>query len=179
MGIFKIEGNRIDLREFQISDLDAIYNITLQPEIAEYLPDWIAGKEQRREWLIKYEIPENRAFVESIPKIGANILRMAIVLKETNEVIGWIVSGNKDEVPEPNREVGYGISNKFTGKGYATEAVKLLSSFIFENTDTEELIAIVLPRNLGSNRVIQKSGFKFINVIKVKGEDFNYYRLKK
>ena len=45
MDIFKIEGHRIDLREFQISDLDEIYNITLQPEIAEFLPDWIASKE--------------------------------------------------------------------------------------------------------------------------------------
>lgn len=78
MSIFKIEGDRIYLRESQLSDLDDIYNITLQPEIAEFLPDWIASKEQRKEWLIKYEIPENRAFVDAIPEIGDNILRMVI-----------------------------------------------------------------------------------------------------
>lgn len=26
------------------------YKITLQPEIGEFLPDWIATKEKRREW---------------------------------------------------------------------------------------------------------------------------------
>lgn len=47
--VFTIECKDIILREFQLEDLDAIYNITLQPEIREFLPDWIATKEKRRE----------------------------------------------------------------------------------------------------------------------------------
>ena len=39
--VFTIECKDIVLREFQLEDLDAIYNITLQPEIAKFLLDWI------------------------------------------------------------------------------------------------------------------------------------------
>jgi len=53
-----------------MEDLEDIYNITLQPEIAEFLPDWVATKETRREWLIKYEIKENREFLDSVPDIS-------------------------------------------------------------------------------------------------------------
>jgi len=174
---FKVECERLVLREYTLADLDAIYNLTLQPEIQEFLSDWIASKEQRKEWLTKYEIPENQEFIQSIPNIADNILRLAIVLKETNEVIGCIVSGMKEELSSPNREFGYLISRDFTCKGYATEAVQGLMKYLFEHTDLTVLNAIALTYNLPSNRVIQKSGFTQKGIVKIEGKDFNYYTI--
>nr|WP_308743428.1 hypothetical protein [uncultured Anaerocolumna sp.] len=79
--VFTIDCKDIMLREFQLEDLDAIYNITLQPEIKEFLPDWIATKEKRKEWLTIYEINENKEFLESvpnIPNIKGHALRLGI-----------------------------------------------------------------------------------------------------
>ena len=68
-----------------------IYALTLQPEITDFLPDWIATKEKRKEWLIKYELKENKEFLEAvpnIPNIKRHALRLGIILKNTNELIG-------------------------------------------------------------------------------------------
>lgn len=180
--VFTIDCKDIVLREFLLEDLDAIYNITLQPEIAEFLPDWIATKEKRREWLTKYEIKENKEFFDSvpnIPNISRHALRLGIILKETNELIGWITSGLKDELPPPNREIGYAISNDYTCKGYATQAVQGLIKYLFENTNTDVLNTTALIYNTPSNKVIQKCGFKLIGTMKIEGKDYYYYKLNK
>lgn len=180
--VFTIDSKDIVLREFLLEDLDEIYNITLQPEIGEFLPDWIATKEKRREWLIKYEIKENKEFLESvpnIPNISRHALRLGIILKETNELIGWITSGLKDELPPPNREIGYAISNDYTGRGYATQAAQGLIKYLFENTNTDVLNATALTYNTPSNKVIQKCGFRLMGTMKIEGKDFNYYKLNK
>lgn len=179
MNTVVIECDRLILRNFKETDLDDIYNITLQPEIAKFLPDWIATKERRKEWLAKYEIPENNTFIISMPHISDCILRLAITLKESNELIGWIVSGLKYGVPAPNREIGYAISNKYINNGYATEAVKGLIEFLFDNTDTTELVAIALIENTASNCVIKKSGFQYKGIIEIEGKDYHYYRTMK
>jgi len=180
--VFIIECKDIVLREFQLEDLDAIYNITLQPEIAEFLPDWIATKEKRREWLTKYEIKENKEFLESvpnIPNISRQALRLGIILKDTNKLIGWITSGLKDALPAPNREIGYAISKDYSCKGYTTQAAKGLIKYLFENTNTEVLNATALTYNTPSNRVIQKCGFKLVGNIMIENHDYYYYRINK
>lgn len=165
-----------------MEDLEDIYNITLQPEIAEFLPDWIATKETRREWLIKYEIKENREFLDSVPdisKVKGRAFRLGVILKKSNKLIGWINSGLKEELPPPNREIGYAISNEYTGKGYGTQAAQGLIKYLFENTNTEILNATALTYNLASNNVIRKCGFILIDKIEIEGKEYFYYRLSK
>lgn len=180
--VFTIDCKDIVLREFLLEDLDAIYNITLQSEIAEFLPDWTATKEKRREWLTKYEIKENKEFLDAapnIPNISRHTLRLGIILKDTNELIGWITSGLKDELPPPNREIGYAISRDYTGRGYATQAAQGLIKYLFENTNTDVLNATALIHNTPSNKVIQKCGFKLMGNMKIEGKNFYYYKLNK
>jgi RimJ/RimL family protein N-acetyltransferase len=50
---------------------------------------------------------------------------------------------------------------------------------LFEKTKVEELNAIALIRNISSNRVIQKCGFDFLNIIELENEKYNYYKLSK
>ncbi|WP_342671690.1 GNAT family N-acetyltransferase [Paenibacillus glacialis] len=85
----------------------------------------------------------------------------------------------KEELPPPNREIMYAISNKHTNKGYTTQAVQGVVKYLFENTNVEELIALALIRNISSNRVIQKSGFDFLDIIELDIEEYNIYKLAK
>lgn len=177
--VFTIECKDIVLREFQLEDLDAIYNLTLQPEITIFLPDWIATKEKRREWLAKYELKENREFLEAVPNIKGHILRLGIILKENNELIGWITSGLKDELSPPNREIGYAISKYYRCKGYTTQAAQGLIKYLFENTNSDVLNAIALTDNIPSNTVIQKCDFRLVSTLEIEGKEFYYYKLNK
>lgn len=180
--IFTIDCEDVILREFIVNDLDDFHSLTWQPEIYKYLPDWNVSKEQRKDWLVNYEIPENKQFLEAISQgfdIGNLRLRLAIILKETQELIGWCCSGIKEELPTPNREIIYAISKDHRGKGYTTQATKGLISFLFENTNITMLSSIALLDNFSSNKVIKKSGFIFQNIIQIELEKYNYYTLYK
>ena len=55
-------------------------------------------KEQRVNWVVNYEIPENKAFLHAVrttTNIDDHILRLGIFKKTTNEFIGWCCTGMK------------------------------------------------------------------------------------
>lgn len=178
--LFTIDCDEVLLREFRIEDVDAIYELTSQPEVYEFLPDWRSTKEQRLNWVTNYEVPDNKGFLATVPNIeGGNCLKLGIVLKETGEFIGFCNTCIKEELREPNREIAYAISKHYRNRGYTTKAAKGLIRFLFENTDVELLNAVVLPRNKSSNKVIQKCGFRFKGNVGIEGEQHYHYILHK
>lgn len=68
-------------------------------------------------------------------------------------------------VPQPDvyskgAEIGYWLGEPFWGKGIASSAVKLATSYAFETLNLERLFAGVFENNEASKRVIEKCGFK-------------------
>lgn len=177
--VFPIDCKDIVLREFRLEDLDELYNLTLQPEITDFLPDWIGTKDQYKKWLEEIYIKANKEFLKAIPNIENEGLIFGIILKGTKEFIGWCFTALKDELPCPNREIGYAISKYHRNKGYTTQAVEGMIKFLFKKTNVEVLNALALTYNIPSNRVIQKCGFKYINEIKIDDRKFHYYRINK
>jgi RimJ/RimL family protein N-acetyltransferase len=178
--ILTIECKDVILREFLITDLDDFHSLTWQPEIHIFLPGWNVSIEQREDWLINYEIPGNKQFLNAVSRsedIGGLHLRLAIILKVAGEFIGWCCTGIKDELPPPNREIMYAISKDHRGKGYTTQASQGMINYLFESTNVKVLSAIALINNVPSNRVIQKCGFKFQSIIEINNEKYNYYKL--
>ena len=177
--LFTIDCGEISLREFRIEDVDAIYELTSQPEVYEFLPDWRSTREQRLDWVKNYEIPDNKEFLANVPSIGEGWLKLGIVLKETDEFIGFCNTGIKEELSGPNREVAYSISKHYRNKGYTTQAVKGLVNYLFANTDIEQLNAVVLPRNIASNKVIAKCGFHLKGNVEIEDQIHYHYTLAK
>lgn len=178
--LFTIDCGEIVLREFRIEDVDAIYELTSQPEVYKYLPDWRSTKEQRLNWVTNYEIPDNKKFLAAVPNLsGANYLKLGIILKETGEFIGFCNTGIKEELSEPNREIVYAISKSHRSRGYTTKAARGLIQYLFEHTEVEQLNTVVLPHNISSNKVIQKCGFRLNGEIEIDGQTHYHYTLNK
>lgn len=178
--LFTIDCGEILLREFRIEDVDAIYEITSQPEVYEFLPDWRSTRAQRLNWVTNYEIPSNKEFLSATPNIdGQNYLKLGIVLKETGEFIGFCNTGIKDELDEPNREIAFAISKHYRNRGFTTKAVKGLVKYLFENTDVQLLNTIALPHNESSNKVILKCGFRYKGKIEIEDQQYYHYILHK
>ena len=78
--------------------------------------------------------------------------------------IAWIIKniGYVQLVPigEGKWEIGYHIAKAFTGKGYATEAVKAFLPVMSEKFGTNEVYGIRLKENAASGRVLEKCGFE-------------------
>ncbi|MGM7681322.1 GNAT family N-acetyltransferase [Cytobacillus sp. Hm23] len=174
---FMIDCGDIYLRELRIEDLDEYFEITTHPGVDEFLPDWKSTKEQRLDWLVNWEIPGGREFLQSVPRIGTKSLKLGIILKETEEFIGCITTSMRDELPSPNRELGFVLSMHHRNKGYTTKAVMAFTKFLFDKTNLESLNAIALTNNVSSNRVIVKSNFTFINTVVIENKKYYHYIL--
>lgn len=82
----------------------------------------------------------------------------AVIRNSDNTNLGYV-----QLIPiEEGWEIGYHIAKRFTGHGYATEAVKLFLNYIKNNTSINELYGIVLSANKASRRVLEKTGFEFL-----------------
>lgn len=62
---------------------------------------------------------------------------------------------------EEGWEIGYHIAKRYTGNGYATEAVKLFLGYLKNNTEVKEVYGIALANNKASVKVLTKCGFNF------------------
>lgn len=84
-------------------------------------------------------------------------------------VIGGIGYILKDDVYKFTTELGYWIGEAYWGKGYATEAVRLLIRNIREHSPLiVRVYAEVFDYNKASMRVLEKNGF-YLETIRRKG----------
>lgn len=58
-------------------------------------------------------------------------------------------------------EIGYGIVEKYQGHGYATEAVKAISKWAFQEPKVLAIEAETDDKNIASKKVLKKCGFVF------------------
>ncbi|NUO00969.1 MAG: GNAT family N-acetyltransferase, partial [Saprospiraceae bacterium] len=87
-----------------------------------------------------------------------------IVHDAANLTIGGIGIGG---LPNQNGEtmLGYFIDRRFEGQGFATEAVKELAGWLFQNESLKWLIADIPVGHLASQKVLQKNGFVFAGAV--------------
>lgn len=82
-----------------------------------------------------------------------------IYLKKSGAVIGEV---NLFEAVRGNLQscwIGYFLDKDQNGKGYMTEAVKLVVTYALQELDFHRIEAGVMPHNIGSIKVLLKAGF--------------------
>jgi ribosomal-protein-alanine N-acetyltransferase len=85
-----------------------------------------------------------------------------IVLKSTNTVIGGMgFAGYPNDAGEA--EIGYVIDANQHNKGYATEALQLLSEWAFTHEAVHTVIVHTYADNLPSRRILDKCSFALID----------------
>jgi len=58
-------------------------------------------------------------------------------------------------------EIGYGIMEQYQEHGYATEAVKAISNWAFQEPKISSIEAEIDSKNIASKKVLEKCGFVF------------------
>ena len=142
------ETERLTVRPFKNSDADAIAALRADPQFMRY----IKATETRRQSISWMEL------VSQYWRTG-NYGFWAVVLKESNNAIGWSGTWNLAETKE--KEIGFAIAPPFWGRGLATEAARVALRYSFENRGATKTVAVARPENLASRRVMEKLGMKF------------------
>ncbi|KAJ0093433.1 hypothetical protein Patl1_25344 [Pistacia atlantica] len=84
-----------------------------------------------------------------------------------NRPIGAITVTPKSGHDKCRGELGYALASNYWGKGIATQAVKMVAKTIFDEwPHLERLEALVDVENVGSQRVLEKAGFKKEGVLR-------------
>lgn len=146
-----LETERLLLRPFKETDvMDVFEGWERDPDVAKYM-FWTSHNdiEKTKEWL-NFEIGQ-------IYK--DDWYRFAIVLKETNELIGTGLLYYEEEVS--CWEIGYNLAKRFWGKGYTTEAMGRIISFAGEELAIKEIVGRFAKENPASGNVMKKLGFEF------------------
>jgi [ribosomal protein S5]-alanine N-acetyltransferase len=142
-----LETERLLLREFVPSDVDALAAVISDPETMRFYPQ-----------------PRDRAGVESWIERNRRRYRddghglWAMILKSSGDVIGdcGLTRQTVDGVDEI--EIGYHVRRDLWGRGFAPEAAGVCRDYGLGHLGAEHLIALIRPENLPSRRVAEKIG---------------------
>ena len=165
-----IETERLLLREITLTDKEDLFQLHSDPEVQKLTGETVVESLTEIEQAIQTRISDYK-------KYGYG--RLAVIKKETNEFIGW---AGLCYLPEFNQvDLGYRLKKEFWGKGYATEASKAIIEHGFNVLQLDLIIAIALPQNKDSIKVMEKVGMVFDKKAPYdeKIQDATWYKLER
>ena len=144
----RLETERLVLRRYEEADIDMQYEIITDDRLSKYIKFPDLTKEEELEYI--------RDCIKNAD--DSKYEKWVITLKDRNIPIGNI---SVNEINKKNNycTVGYVIMYEYWGKGYASEALKIVSDYLLDSgyylveCSCNEL-------NKQSSRVMEKAGFK-------------------
>lgn len=167
-----IETERLILRELLPTDDEGMYRLDSNPNVHKFL-----GNQP----IISIE--ESRKYIDYIRNqyLKNGIGRYAVILKKTNEFIGW--SGIKYITEQENGhinfyEIGYRFIEEHWEKGYGYESAKAWLDYGFQTMKIETIYASASIENIGSRRILEKIGMLQKNEFNWNGIPCIWYELE-
>ena len=153
IGTKELETSRLILRRLKVDDYKTAYD------------NWCSNENVARYTLWKKH--ENSDITKSLFTMwerdyeNLDTFRWIVILKDTNEAIGTIDVASKNYLIYDTAEIGYCYGEKFWGNGYATEALKRVIKYLFEEVELKTIYATYMEKNPKSGRVMIKAGMNY------------------
>lgn len=141
-----INTERLCLRPMNIGDVPALKEWLSDKSIYTYWGKGPSKTEKAPDLMFKKEEKPTKSF------------HLGIEEKESKKVIGdiWIYLIENDRMAS----VAIRLAPVCQGKGYGTEALSEMTHFCFEKTELQRLWTSVDVRNIASQRMLEKCGYK-------------------
>ncbi|MBO2517630.1 MAG: hypothetical protein CW338_10275 [Clostridiales bacterium] len=145
----RIETERLIITELTAGMAQAVHENSLDEDNRRFVPDEVFETLEEAEETVQF-LMEQYASKEG-PLVYA-------VLTKQGENTGYVQIAPVEE----GREIGYHIAKKYTGKGYATEAVRAFLPVMADELGFSDIWGICLKENAASVRVLEKCGFRTV-----------------
>ena len=160
-----LETDRLLLREFVEDDAESFFKLNNYPEVVRFVPDKpLLNVEQARQTLIDHPIADYRRY---------GFGRGACILKSTGEQIGFAGLKYLDELGEV--DVAYRLLPAHWGQGLATEVALASVRYGFAALGLKRIIGLVMPKNIASLRVLEKTGLRYSGTVTLWEHKFSRY----
>jgi RimJ/RimL family protein N-acetyltransferase len=145
----KIETPHLHLRNWRDQDREPFHRINSDPRVMEHFPAPLSREES--DSLI--------ARIES-HQAQHSFTFFAAELRSTSQFIGFIgiVHTPFEAHFTPCVEIGWRLGAEFWGQGLATEGAQAVLDFGFDELKLPEIVALTVPANQRSRRVMEKLG---------------------
>jgi len=140
----EIETSRLRLRAIAAGDWPAILSYMSDPRVTAFLPQGTLDEEASRAFALKHSSKESEA--------------VAVVEKASGQMIGHMPF--HPWFGPATHEIGWVISCGHQGRGYATEAARVLMDFAFNTLRCHRVVATCQPENTPSWRVMERLGMR-------------------
>ncbi len=160
----ELDGERVHLRPWRAEDAEALYALARDPRVGP-----AAG------WPPHQSVSESR---EIIATVLSESETYAVILKETNQVIGSISIMRPEHgyapMQEGEAELGYWLGVPYWGQGLIPEAARLLLERCFGQFGLRGVWAGYFEGNDQSRRVQEKCGFRLHHTGESAGRVIHY-----
>lgn len=146
-----LETDRFILRMFVAKDLDPAYRLFNDEDVQKYL----SPKNKRTREQLEISL---KNFIGRWTQRGFGL--WCVTEKPIGEMIGYCGFQNFEQTEDV--EIVFGYLKEHWGKGAATEALKACLNYGMEKLGFEKIFAVTNPENIGSIRVLEKSGMSFL-----------------
>lgn len=148
-----IATERLILRIWKDQDFAPFADMNADPRVREFFPS-VLSREQSD--------GEIRHFQETYARDGFCCFAAELAL--TGEFIGFIGMQTMNfaipSVAQPAVEVGWRLAHAYWGRGLATEGARGVLNYASEVVKLPQVVAITVPANVRSRRVMEKIGMK-------------------
>jgi RimJ/RimL family protein N-acetyltransferase len=161
-----LETARLNLREIQQTDYSDLAEI-LQDDETMLAYEGAFTNEEVQQWLDRQR--------ERYTDDGFGL--WAVILKETNKMIGQCGLSMQDANGKQVLEIGYLLNRAYWHKGYASEAAIACKEYAFTKLNADEVFSIIRDTNTASQNVALRNGMVIVEhfVKHYRGVDMPHY----
>ena len=144
----ELRTERLRLRQWRASDLDAWAAMNADPEVREFF-DKTLTREQSHASM--------RRFQTAIERRGWGFWAVEVI--DTATFVGFTGLDPVDEgLPFRGVEIGWRLARPAWGNGYATEAARACLDYAFDKLGLPEILAVAAAGNVRSHAVMRRLG---------------------
>lgn len=150
----KITHQDVTLRNWTLEDASRLATIGNHKSIFDNLTDGFPSP---------YTLEDAKKYIAKAQAQDKNLM-LAICFQDI--IVGSIAAIFQSDIYRKNVVIAYFIAEDYWRKGIATQAIQMITEYVFQNYDIMRISAEPFEKNIGSRKALEKAGFQLEGILR-------------